>query len=652
MKDVPLAQLCSKDYIRTVGRVWERFVTDRPVDDDGVRDVVIESWRRCRQNGVDPATKSAPLRVDGPEVDRFKLRNAPFYDAVRACVPPIVPHLADSRIILITSDPDGTLLSVDGDPHFTDRLAADHIVPGAAWHECSSGTNAVGTALALGRSLHIHAEEHFCEVAKPWSCTAAVIRDPVDRRIVGVVDITGPPETVNAQTWPFVMSLVGQLQGHLQKQALARRARLIELFEAAIGGRETAAVLLDTEGRMIARTSQASEVLRKHGLDRTRTMGELVATPRGEVAPKRLASLAPGIRREWLSPLEEGGQCVGAILHLPTAAREQRARSQSTATPQPPLAPALHHLLQTSPSLESVLHQAQRFAAGRTPLLLEGETGTGKELVARMLHRSGRRRSKPFIAVNCAALPEGLAEIELFGHAADSVPHTRLSRTGRIASSSGGTLLLDEIDSMPLTMQARLLRVLEEREVQPIGAERPEAVDLRVIATAKQDIARAVAEGRFRADLYYRLATMRLRVPALRECTGDVFLLFAAFVEEAKQQLGTSDVALGPAVHAHLAGHHWPGNVRELKNFALEVASGRSLAGAADADVRTDLPTRLAKFEENLIRDALLRHGGRVSRALEELGVPRKTLYDKITRLGIDLAELRRSPNPPPSSRP
>lgn len=325
--------------------------------------------------------------------------------------------------------------------------------------------------------------------------------------------------------------------------------------------------------------------------------------------------------------------------------RRLRAAAASAAQEESPL-------IGESAAMVRLRAMIGQLADADVDILLEGETGTGKELVARMLHRSGRRRSKPFIAVNCAALPEGLAEIELFGHAADSVPHTRLSRTGRIASSSGGTLLLDEIDSMPLTMQARLLRVLEEREVQPIGAERPEAVDLRVIATAKQDIARAVAEGRFRADLYYRLATMRLRVPALRECTGDVFLLFAAFVEEAKQQLGTSDVALGPAVHAHLAGHHWPGNVRELKNFALEVASGRSLAGAADADVRTDLPTRLAKFEENLIRDALLRHGGRVSRALEELGVPRKTLYDKITRLGIDLAELRRSPNPPPSSRP
>jgi two-component system C4-dicarboxylate transport response regulator DctD len=298
-------------------------------------------------------------------------------------------------------------------------------------------------------------------------------------------------------------------------------------------------------------------------------------------------------------------------------------------------------LIGESPPMVRLRAMIDQLAETDVDILIEGETGTGKELVARMLHRASRRRGKPFVAVNCGALPEGIAEIELFGHAADSVPHTRLSRTGRIASSSGGTLLLDEIDSMPLAMQARLLRVLEEREVHPIGAEHPEPVDLRVIATAKQDVARAVTEGRFRADLYYRLAAMRLRVPALRECGGDVFLLFAAFLEEAKQQLGIGEVSLGPAVHAHLAGHGWPGNVRELRNFVFEVASGRTLAEPVDS--ATDLPTRLARFEETLIRDALLRHGGRVSKALAELGVPRKTLYDKIARLGIDLAEIRRA---------
>jgi two-component system C4-dicarboxylate transport response regulator DctD len=316
--------------------------------------------------------------------------------------------------------------------------------------------------------------------------------------------------------------------------------------------------------------------------------------------------------------------------------RRLRAAAAATAQEQSPL-------IGESAPMVRLRATIDQLAETDVDILVEGETGTGKELVARLLHRRGRRRGKPFVAVNCAALPEGLAEMELFGHAADSVPQTRLSRVGRIASSNGGTLLLDEIDSMPLAMQARLLRVLEEREVHPIGAEHPESVDLRIIATAKADVATAVAEGRFRADLYYRLAAMRLRVPALRECGGDAFLLFAAFVEEAKQQLGVSEIPVNPAVHARLASHAWPGNVRELKNFAFEVASGRSVAEPAEADGQADLPTRLARFEESLIRDALVRHGGRVSRALVQLGVPRKTLYDKIARLGIDLAEIKRA---------
>ncbi|HJX22123.1 MAG TPA: sigma 54-interacting transcriptional regulator, partial [Steroidobacteraceae bacterium] len=404
MKDIPLARLCSKDYIRTVGRVWEKFVTDRPVEgDDVVRDVVIESWRRCRRNGVNPATKSAPLRVKGPDVDRFQLSNAEFYDAVRACVPPIVPYLMGSRTILITSDPHGTLLSVDGDPHLTDRMAADHIVPGAAWHEHTSGTNAVGTALALGRPLHIHAEEHFCEVAKPWSCTAAVIRDPLDQRIVGVVDVTGPPDTVNAQTWPFVISLVGQLQGHLQKRWLAKRARLIELFEAAVKGHAAAAVLLDVQGRVVAHTAPAYSALHDLGLDQAPAVSMLVAVPHGGLDPERLAALAPGIRPEWLSPLSEDGHCVGAILHLPTASRGQRTNLRRAEAR--PLAPAFLPLLRTSPSLEGLLRQAERFAMAKTSLLLEGETGTGKDVLARAVHAAGPFHAGPFVPVNCAALP-------------------------------------------------------------------------------------------------------------------------------------------------------------------------------------------------------------------------------------------------------
>jgi len=282
----------------------------------------------------------------------------------------------------------------------------------------------------------------------------------------------------------------------------------------------------------------------------------------------------------------------------------------------------------------------RQLAGADIDVLVEGETGTGKELVALLLHRLGARRGKPFIAVNCGALPEALAESELFGHAADSVAQTRLPRIGQVEASSGGTLLLDEIDSMAPAVQTKLLRVLEEREVQPIGADRPRAVNLRVIATSKRSLAEAVAEGSFRSDLYYRLNVVRLRVPPLRERSADIPQLFAAFVEEAKAQLGRTDFALTDVTRRHLQTHDWPGNVRELRNFAFQAVLGLD-APLADAELLS-LPRRVDRFEAELIRDALRNTGGSVVLALRLLGIPRKTFYDKVARLGITLDEFRK----------
>lgn len=267
-------------------------------------------------------------------------------------------------------------------------------------------------------------------------------------------------------------------------------------------------------------------------------------------------------------------------------------------------------------------------------VLVEGETGTGKDLVATLLHRQGPRRARPFIAVQCAALGEEQAAQALFGHAADSVSHTRLSRTGSIATSSGGTLLLDEIDALAPAVQAALLRVIEEREVQPIGAERAEAVDLHVVATSRGDLADAVAAGRFRADLYHRLAATRLRLPPLREREHDRTLLFVAFVEQARVALERPGHMIREAERRHVLDHGWPGNVRELRNYAFEcvLASGGD-PGAQDVQ---DLPARVAEFEVTVIVDALRASGGNVMKAVERLGIPRKTLYYKLGRYGID----------------
>ncbi|WP_066658618.1 sigma-54-dependent transcriptional regulator [Sphingomonas sp. CCH9-E2] len=298
-------------------------------------------------------------------------------------------------------------------------------------------------------------------------------------------------------------------------------------------------------------------------------------------------------------------------------------------------------LIGDSPAMVRLRESVAQVARAEVDVLIEGETGTGKELVAAMLHRGSPRAARAFVAVNCAALPDTQAEIELFGHAADAVPYGRFERSGRIEASSRGTLFLDDIDGMPLEVQPRLLRVLEEREVLPVGAERPIPLDLRVIASAKRDLLALAQQGAFRSDLYFRLNVVRLSIPPLRERRSDIGQLFAAFVADAVAQTGQTGFRMTDAIRRHLLDHDWPGNVRELRNFAFSAVLNL-LDGSANAHAHQTLPDRVAAYEAMLLREALEATQGNVARAIEQLGIPRKTFYDKMARVGLTAGAFRR----------
>lgn len=297
-------------------------------------------------------------------------------------------------------------------------------------------------------------------------------------------------------------------------------------------------------------------------------------------------------------------------------------------------------LIGDSPAMVRLRETIAQVARADIDVLIEGETGTGKELVAAMLHRGSPRSARAFVAVSCAALPEAHAEIELLGHAADAVPNGRFARTGRIEASNRGTLFLDDIDGMPLPVQSRLLRVIEEREVQPLGEQRPIPLDLRVIASVKPGLEMLIEQGVFRRDLYFRLNVVRLSLPPLRERRADIAPLFSAFVHEATAQTGRADFRITDAVRRHLIEHDWPGNVRELRNFAFSAALGLS-EPEMWAAAEQGLVERVRAYEEMLLREALQAANGRVGRAMELLRVPRKTLYDKMSRAGITPSTYR-----------
>lgn len=281
-----------------------------------------------------------------------------------------------------------------------------------------------------------------------------------------------------------------------------------------------------------------------------------------------------------------------------------------------------------------------QLADAQVDVLIEGETGAGKEAVARAIHNAGLRRLKPFVPVASAALSEAGAESQLVGHEAGAFPGAVRRRVGQIEQAHAGTLFLDEIDLAPRAVQLLLLRVLEEREVLPIGASEPRGLDLRVMAATKADPADAVRQGALREDLYYRLNVVRLRAPPLRERRDDVPLLFARFLERAAARLNRETPQIDHAVRRRLLEYDWPGNLRELSNYASQVAVG--LHGPAEALERgRGLAEQVQAYEAELIREALSAHRGDIRSVMEALGAPRKTLYDKMTRYNIRPADFR-----------
>ncbi|MGO8369801.1 sigma-54-dependent transcriptional regulator [Rhizobium ruizarguesonis] len=296
-------------------------------------------------------------------------------------------------------------------------------------------------------------------------------------------------------------------------------------------------------------------------------------------------------------------------------------------------------LIGQTPVMENLRNILRHIADTDVDVLVAGETGSGKEVVAQILHQWSHRRKGNFVALNCGALPETVIESELFGHEAGAFTGAQKRRTGRIEHASGGTLFLDEIESMPAATQVKMLRVLEMREITPLGTNEVRPVDLRVVAAAKIDLGDPSVRGDFREDLYYRLNVVTISIPPLRERRDDIPLLFSHFTARAAERFRRDVPPLSPDVRRHLASHAWPGNVRELSHYAERVVLG--VEGGATAAVSPQptgetLPERLERYEAEIIRDALSANDGDVRRTIEALGIPRKTFYDKLQRHGIN----------------
>jgi two-component system C4-dicarboxylate transport response regulator DctD len=321
---------------------------------------------------------------------------------------------------------------------------------------------------------------------------------------------------------------------------------------------------------------------------------------------------------------------------------ENRALRAAVATPDTGTDPVAARLLGQSAPMRALRLQLRAVAATEADVLIHGATGTGKELAARALHEAGTRAERPFVQINCAALPAELIESELFGHEAGAFPGATRARFGKFEHARGGTVFLDEIDSLPMALQAKLLHVAQNREVTRLGSNEAVPLDVRFIAASKRDLGAAAAEGSFRADLLYRLNVVTIHMPGLGERREDIPLLFLKHLADACRRADKPVPDVAPDVLGRIAARDWPGHVRELRNAAERMALGLEIPDAEGApDTDPTLAGRMAAHEKALISAALTAHSGSLKATYEALGLSRKALYEKMQKHGLDRSDYR-----------
>ncbi|MDY0744648.1 sigma-54-dependent Fis family transcriptional regulator [Paucibacter sp. R3-3] len=602
-----------------VHRARQAFFVEGGDPGAGLPSHIARSWRRCSAH--------SPIADLAEPVQRGELsarREAASW--LRRCAEPELDALAEHAVgqgcVVILTDATGLILDEVGSPEFLPKAHRIALAAGVEWSESRRGTNAIGTALQERQALMVLGGEHFLARNGALGCAAAPIFD-ARGALAGALDVSGESIKVNEHALGLVRLAASQVEHRMMSAAAALRPGqgLLRFHrQPGLVGTSREALLSIEDGLIVGANRRALALL---GLDWSDALGLPAARIFGtrwerlQHAPDRVA--APD-GRQWIAALDT------------TAARRPVAMPAARSVP-----------LEQQDALDPLLARAGRLLAEGLSILVTGETGSGKEVFVRRLHQASRRASGPLVAVNCAALPEGLIEAELFGYEDGAFTGARRrGQAGRLREAQGGLLFLDEVGDMPLAMQTRLLRVLEDRVVRPLGSSREFAIDFDLVCATHRDLPALVRSGGFREDLFYRLQGEVVAIPPLRQRPDRRALIQRLFDEAGarRKELRLTDEAL-----ALLSAQPWPGNVRELQAAlrrlaALseagttlgepELAAALSLASCTASPAHGE--ATLAALADEAIRQALGASHGNVAAAARLLGVHRSTLYRQLAR--------------------
>ena len=617
--------------------------------DDAPTSPIRRSWERCAELGLSPGQPLPDARVSQAILAERLAANERLVAYAQPVIENLHQQIARSSSTVLLADSSGMILRSVGDLDFLTKATRVALTPGSVWSETHMGTNAIGTALLEQRPVAVFGDQHYLTRNHFLTCISTPIHGP-EGGLLGVLDISSDARVTHTHAQALLRTTAEVIENRLI-ETLPGGVLALRFHAApeALGTPLEGLVVLDGAGQVLACNRRASQLLGGENqpgalqryfrgslpmlMDHVRRRGGQTLLLRGANGREYAATLA----------------LLAAVPGAPPAPSPLAGRSAGggieAAAPSSPGqlgAPTLADLSLGDPRMAEAVRLASCIVERDIPLMIQGETGSGKEVFAQAFHRSSRRRDGPFVAVNCAAIPATLIEAELFGYVEGAYTGARRQGSkGKIREAHGGTLFLDEIGDMPQALQAVLLRVLETRRVAPVGGGAEEMVDIALVCASHRPLKALVKQGEFRADLFFRLSGITVGLPPLRERSDFSALVRQLLRDESPQR----PLRISPEALAALHRHPWPGNLRQLRNvlrLAVAMVGDETLLDLRHLpedlleESRAQAPgggatgQSLRTSEARLVRDTLARHRGNISAAARELGITRTTLYRKL----------------------
>lgn len=624
---------------------------DRGVVPEGLLpDPIGRSWSRCAVTGLSLERTPSIAPLEHHALLELKEKNFRLLHQAKPEMESLQSQIAGTQSMIILTDATGTILHALGDTQFINKAQRVALQPGVSWREENTGTNAIGTALIEQSPVVVMGAEHYFKQNAFLNCSATPILDPYGQTI-GVLDVSGDHRQPQGHTLALVRMSAQMIENRLFSTEFSRDITLhFHARPEVVGTLWEGIAVFSPVGRLLAVNKSGLLQLGLEG----RTYGGIEFSALFDSTLEALLEKAHHALPNGSPLTTHNGHRLYArveIGRLSIKHVQPTANQTKTKVPVQAYLPdfrLLDALDSGDREMQKAICALKKVLGREIPILIEGETGTGKELLAKAVHAAGLRRKGPFIAINCASIPEGLIEAELFGYEDGAFTGAKRSGVqGKIMQASGGTLFLDEIGDMPLSLQARLLRVLQEREITPLGGSKATSVDIAVISATNRKLRTHVEQGRFRDDLYYRLNGLRITLPPLRQ-REDII----ALAEHILNEENDTPVSLHSDTIHLFQNHPWHGNVRQLRNVLRT-----SLAFLENSTVicphhlpedfieefdqtlppseipRQSTASSIQASESHLIRQALHDHNGNMTIAAKHLGISRATLYRKVKRL-------------------